>query len=371
MLNRITRSVTALVILSSLLALSSLIAGRALAQATPSFSAATLVKLGDNVKYGSYIVSKIGEGIYQINDPGDKATKSGGRGVDMYLICGKTKALMVDLGNNYIDGYAPDLIKPRPNAAAELRAVVFGLAGKLPLEVAMGHAHPDHDGMTMAFVNIPRKVILWMPEGEDLNAPKVQHGIDPSVYTTFPAGKVFDLGGGRIVKTFTVRGHTNASTVYLLEKDMVLFTSDAFGSGFGQNYRTLDALKNFAEDSQKLVDYFLNHYAAYERYSLRVYPGHSLQMPYGGMSGQGRTKIDIGYLDWRFIQNEAMAANGVFAGKWLVPGSGLEMMKDIPGSWGAGNGTVIMIDGIGSVIVPIDVAYKAAGLDPPKSEKAP
>jgi glyoxylase-like metal-dependent hydrolase (beta-lactamase superfamily II) len=284
----------------------------------------------------------------------------------MYLILGKSKALMVDLGNNYIDGYAPDLIKPRKNAAEELRAVVFGLTGKLPLEVAIGHAHPDHDGMTKAFLNINRKVIIWMPAGEDFNAPKQQHGIDPSVYKPFPVGKTFDLGGGRIVKTFSVRGHTNASTVYLLEKDMLLFTSDAFGSGFGQNYRTFEAFKNFAEDSQKLVDYFKNNYSTYERYSLHVYPGHSLQMAYGGILAPVREKIDIGYLDWRFIQNEAMAANGVFAGKWQTPGSGLEMMKDIPGSWGASNGTVIMIDGIGSVIIPIDVAYKAAGLPVPK-----
>ena len=49
------------------------------AEVTP-FSASPLVKLGDEVKYGSYIIRKIGDGIYQINDPGDKTAKGGGVG---------------------------------------------------------------------------------------------------------------------------------------------------------------------------------------------------------------------------------------------------------------------------------------------------
>ena len=65
-------------------------------------------------------------------------------GVDMYLIRGETKALMVDLGNNYIDGYPPDRRAPRANAAEEFRAVVYGLVGKLPLEAAINDTHPDH-----------------------------------------------------------------------------------------------------------------------------------------------------------------------------------------------------------------------------------
>jgi len=36
---------------------------------------------------------------------------------------------MIDLGNNYTEGYAKDVIAPRKNAAEELREVVSGLAG--------------------------------------------------------------------------------------------------------------------------------------------------------------------------------------------------------------------------------------------------
>ncbi len=170
---------------------------------------------------GSYVVYKIGEGLYKINDPGVTTGKGGAWGVDMYLVCGDTRALLIDLGNNYIDGYAKDVIAPRPNAAEELREVVRRLAGERPLEAALTHAHPDHDGMTGALLD--GKVTLWMSDGEDKTALQTQHNLDPAVYTLFAAGtKTFDLGGGRTVETIPVRAHSNGGTVYLLKKDGLL-----------------------------------------------------------------------------------------------------------------------------------------------------
>jgi glyoxylase-like metal-dependent hydrolase (beta-lactamase superfamily II) len=346
---------------------SMLLAICAFAESAPSFNASPLVKLGDNVKYGSYLIFKIGEGIYQLNDPGVKTGKGGAWGVDMYLICGKNKALMIDLGNNYIDGYAQDVIAPRKNAAEELRAVVYGLAGKRKLEIAVTHAHPDHDGMTSAFAD--KKVPIWMPEGEDINAPKTQHKVDPSVYTRFATGKQsFDLGGGRIVNTFLVRGHSNGGTVYILKKDMLLFTGDTIGSGFGQAFANIERLKYVAEDAQKLVDYITANFSPYERYALRVYTGHAWQNAYGGFMSPNHDRVDVGYLDWRFVQNVSSCANGILKGKWLVEGSGLRYVGNMEytDSWPSAKGRAIMLYGIGTIIIPIEAAYEAAGLKMPK-----
>ena len=228
----------------------------AIAQQATRFSPVALAKNGDSVGYGLYRIIRLGDGIYQIKDPGDPKAKAGGLiGVDMYLVRGASKALLIDLGNNYIDGYPGDVIPPRPHAAEELRAVVDGLRGRLPFEVAITHAHPDHDGMTRAFID--RKVKIRMPKGEDLEAPRKQHGnIDPSVYTVFDhATKTFDLGGGRVVKPLLVRGHSNGCTAYLLAKDLILFTGDSIGIGAGRSLRSAESLKLFAEDTQKLVEY--------------------------------------------------------------------------------------------------------------------
>ena len=70
---------------------------------------------------------------------------------------------MIDLDINYINSNNPNIVQ-RKNAAEELRAVVYGLAGKMPLEIAVTHMHGDHGGMTGAFLN--RNVDFWAGEGE-------------------------------------------------------------------------------------------------------------------------------------------------------------------------------------------------------------
>jgi glyoxylase-like metal-dependent hydrolase (beta-lactamase superfamily II) len=340
----------------------------AFAQSVAPFKAVSLVKPGDEVKYGSYLIRKIGDKAYQINDPGDKATKGGGWGVDMYLVCGTKKALMIDLGNNYIVGYEKDILAPRKNAAEELLAVVDGLAGKLPLEIAVTHMHPDHDGMTGAFLK--REVTFWTGEGEDLNALKTQYNLDPSIYQVFTHGKKsFDLGGGHIVETFLVRGHSNGGTVYILKKDLLVFSGDALGSGFGQAFGTVEKLKQVAEDSQKLVDYIKTSFTSYERYGLRVYTGHWWQNAYGGFLHPSKSQIDIGFLDWRFIQDVATCANGILKGQWLVDGSGVLYIGNMTytDAWGSAAGRAIMVSGIGTIIIPLKLAYEAAGLKMPEA----
>ena len=360
--NVLRRAIMALILSACLLATF------ATAQAVPAFDPSTLLQPGDSVRYGSYKIVRIGDGIYQINDPGVTTGRGGAWGVDMYLVCGADKALLVDLGNNYIDGYAPDLIAPRKNAAEELRAVVHALAGARTLEVAITHAHPDHDGMTGAFSG-DKAVTLWMPMGEDIGAPKTQHNIDPAVYTRFTPGKqTFDLGGGRIVSSFQVRGHSSGGAVYLLKKDMMLFTGDALGSGFGQAFASVERLRMAAEDAQGLVQSISASTTPYQRYALRVYTGHSWQNVYGGFWSPNHAHVDVGYLDWRFVQNVASCANGILKGQWRVEGSGLQYVgkMEATDAWPTAKGRAIMVYGIGAVIVPLETAYQAAGLKMPQ-----
>ena len=340
----------------------------AFAQSVAPFDASPLVKLGDSVKYGSYIIYKIGEGIYKINDPGKPPAIMGGAGVDMYMICGEKKALMIDLGNNYTVGYEKDLIAPRKNAAEELRNVAYGLAGRLQLEIAFTHTGPDHQGMTKAFID--RNVPMWLAEGEDANRPKQyfkSDPIDPSVYSRFKHGeKSFDLGGGRIVETFMVRGHTDAGTVFILKKEGILVTGDAVGFGNGLGLTTVDKINGFRVDIQKLVDYIFANFSPYERYALRVYTGHSHLDTRGASPNQDA--VDSGYMDWRYIQNMASCANAVAKGMWLVEGSPLRYVRRQPNSnpSPAVDEGAIMVYGIGSLKIPIGLAYEVAGLKMPQ-----
>jgi glyoxylase-like metal-dependent hydrolase (beta-lactamase superfamily II) len=222
--------------------------------------------------------------------------------------------------------------------------------------------------MTGAFTN--RKVSFWAGEGEDLNALKTQYNLDPSIYQVFTHGKkTFDLGEGRIVETFLVRGHSNGGTVYIIKKDGLVFSGDALGSGFGQAFANVEKLKMVAEDSQKLVDYIKANFSPYERYGLRVYTGHWWQNAYGGFLHPNKSQVDVGFLDWRFIQDVATCANGILQGKWLVDGSGVKYMGNMvyTAAWGSAAGRAIMVSGIGTVIIPLAQAYEAAGLKMPEN----
>jgi glyoxylase-like metal-dependent hydrolase (beta-lactamase superfamily II) len=348
-----------------------------IAHAAQAFNAAALAHDGDNVAYGSYVVYRVGNGIYKINDPGVKTGKGGAWGVDSYLVVGKARAFMVDLGNNYIDGYPQDLIAPRKDAAEQFRAIAFGLAGKRPLEIGVTHMHPDHDGMTGAFVekhrNAGHRVTLLMPEHEDPNALMAQYQISSDVYSRFEPGHVFDLGGGRKLTALQVRGHTAGSTVYLLTPEMYLFTGDSIGSGFGQAFPKVETLKVFAQDSQQLVDYINGHFTPWQRYALKVFTGHSWQNVYAGWWSPNHAKIDVGYLDWRFVQDVASAANGIVQGKWLVPGSGLQYVGNMEytDAWPTAAGRAIMVYGSGTVITTLEAAYEAAGIPMPAAQEEP
>jgi glyoxylase-like metal-dependent hydrolase (beta-lactamase superfamily II) len=217
--------------------------------------------------------------------------------------------------------------------------------------------------MTRAFLD--GKTVIWMPKGEDLEAPRKQHNIDPAVYTTFDhQTKTFDLGGGRVLKPLLVRGHSNGCTVYLLRGETMLFTGDALGIGAGRSLRSAAALEVWAEDTQKLVDYLKANLAPYERYALKVYTGHSVENPIPGFLSPNHGRVDIAYLDWRFVQDQASCANAILKGMWLVPDSGLRYMEVVNSQ--SLRKVSLFTYGIGAVEMPVQEAYAAAGLKMPE-----
>ncbi len=334
---------------------------------TNGFDPSKLKLPGDSMHYGSYNIYKIGEDIYKINDPGDPQAILGGLiGTDIYLICGESKALMIDLGNNYIDGFEKDLIKPRENAKEEFLDVVNKLIGKRPLEVAVTHMHPDHSGMTKAFLE--KEVPLWIGEGEDMERLKNMYGIDPSIYKIFKQGeKTFDLGGGRIVETFLLRGHSNGGTVFLLKPDMMLFTGDAISPGprRKRELRSAEALNNFTADINSLVNKIRDNLAPFDRYRLQVYTGHSGEMMFHATKTDLPDSLpeDAGYGEWRFVQDMANVANAIKDGSWLDATRGFNHFE-VPA--GINNQKQIQIVFYnGALILPEDVAYGASGMKVP------
>ena len=345
----------------------------ALAQEVEPFDASGLTRVGDTIRYGAYNILQIGDGIYKFDNHGIRPPvgSPGALGVDFYLIAGSTKALLVDSGNNYMDGNRQ--VPKRQGAAEELRAAVKALTGGVPLELAVTHMHADHNGMSRAFLD--SNVTFWAGEGEDLAMLQTEFNLPPTTYTLFkPGEKTFELGGGRIVETFLVNGHTDGCTVYILHKEGMVFTGDCYGNGEGLGARSGDRIRIFAQSSRKFADYLLANFSPYERYALKVYSGHSWENGYQGFYRDGKVPVDVGYLDWRFLQNMASCADGIVKGRWLVEGSGLRFVEysTDPNS-GNYNASArpderrgAMIYGIGSMMGPLEAFYDAAGLAMPQ-----
>lgn len=148
-----------------------------------------------------------------------------------YLICGETKALLVDTGLGY----------------PSLRETVASLT-TLPVAVVNTHAHVDHIGGNYMFDEIwfhekdkevfnkhidPKHTFAMLTEGmPSIIKPliklitKKMLVVDPSGnYKYFDDNSVFDLGG-RIIEIIPTPGHTPGSVCFLDRESRMLFSGD-------------------------------------------------------------------------------------------------------------------------------------------------
>lgn len=166
------------------------------------------------VENGPYTIYTVGKGIYHIEDATSErpaGVKSGPDGKtismnnssDMYLVVGKDKALLIDLSN---------FLKYDNTAAESLRNIVYERAEGRDILITITHNHGDHTGMLPAFRD-EKKVKFWLPAAEVKGME-----LFPSDRTiVFPENSNLDLGGGFVINTLELPGHTGHGTIFLLK----------------------------------------------------------------------------------------------------------------------------------------------------------
>jgi len=165
-------------------------------------------------------------------------------GVNMYLVVGKEKALLIDTGN-------PGNISPE-----EIKTLT-----SLPLLVVNTHAHPDHSGSNNAFEKV------YIHEA-DLESCKRYSG-DNVELIPIKEGFVFDLGGKKL-EVIEVRGHTPGSICLLDAQDKLLFSGDT------ANTETWAFISNIPlETYKKSMERLLKWKDKYDR----LLPGHGETLP--------------------------------------------------------------------------------------------
>ncbi|MEJ2247102.1 MAG: MBL fold metallo-hydrolase [Acidobacteriota bacterium] len=226
------------------------------------------------IQQGPYTIHALTDGVYRIEDANDSnpagmIMDEDGEIVhmnncsDMYLMTGENKALLIDLSND---------VKWDDTATESLSAIVYERIGNREFFIALTHNHGDHLGMLPVFAEDP-KVNFWIPEAEFKDT-----GLFPKERTLFFKDNAsMDLGGGFIIDTIEVAGHTDHSTAYFLNNKNLAFTGDAIGSGSGVwlfNYKSFFAYRDSIEN---LIAYLENPQGKIDLEKLEIHGGHAWQ----------------------------------------------------------------------------------------------
>ena len=166
---------------------------------------------GQPVNKGPYTVKILADNIYNIEDANDSnpagmvAVDDGqiirmNNCSDMYLVRGAEKALLIDLSND---------VKWDTTARESLNSIIHDLIGSRELLITVTHKHGDHLGMLPAFKDDPGAK-FWIPEAEFKGMDIFP--IERTIY--FNQNASIDLGGGLVINTMELPGHTDHSTVF-------------------------------------------------------------------------------------------------------------------------------------------------------------
>jgi glyoxylase-like metal-dependent hydrolase (beta-lactamase superfamily II) len=226
------------------------------------------------VQTGPYTVHTLADGVFRIEDANDSnpagihlnedGSMAGMNNCsDVYLVVGREKALLIDLSN---------AVDWDSTATESLRAIVYDRVGEKQLFITVTHRHGDHLGMLPAFAEDPR-ASFWIPKAEFSGTE-----ILPEARTSrFAERAALDLGGGFVIKTMEVPGHTPHSTVFFLQDENLVFTGDAIGSGSGVWLFDYESFLTYSSSIDELIAYIESPSNHVDPGKLVINGGHSWQ----------------------------------------------------------------------------------------------
>jgi hydroxyacylglutathione hydrolase len=236
--------------------------------------AACISSFSQSMEKGPYTVYAIAGNVYRIEDanetnPAGVVTGDDGQLIsmnncsDMYLVVGEEKGLLIDLSNQ---------IKWDTTAIESLRSLVYDHLGDKALYITITHQHGDHLGMLPAFSGDPGAT-FWVPGNEFGKS-----NLFPDKRTEFfKENGSLDLGGGLVVKTLEVPGHTDHSTIFFMSGSNLAFTGDAIGSGSGVWLFNEESFYTYIASVEQLISYIEDTDNHIDKDKLRIFGGHFWQ----------------------------------------------------------------------------------------------
>jgi glyoxylase-like metal-dependent hydrolase (beta-lactamase superfamily II) len=185
------------------------------------------------------------QGVWQITDYSNEVDPT----VDMYLIEGSDRALLVDAGDS----------------KGDLKGFIRELTEK-PIDLCITHGHGDHAAAFSQFENV------YLAH-KDIHILQTLFGfdIDKSMLHDLRGGEMFYLGGC-MIEVIALPGHTQGSVVLLDSERQLLFTSDGLGTGvLWMQLPHCTSIDAYAKELNKLEKRVEN------MKDLKIFSGHDCQ----------------------------------------------------------------------------------------------
>lgn len=240
----------------------------------------------------------------------------GNNTASMYVITSGNNALLIDMGNgaastasHFGEDSKDEAVIARLNQ--EFKDLVEALAAGRHLEIAISHQHGDHVGYSSAM----KEYKVYYPEG-DVN-DKMKDRFKDYNFTTFTPGDAFKIQVGDLtIDTLLCAGHTNASTIYIINTPIVtynedktqasakymVFSSDAVGSGSSVWLFSAAGMRQFDEGIDEVVEK-LESYSSYNAGSgLGTKNDATIQL-LGGHGWQYENRFGTMTMDISYVRN--------------------------------------------------------------------
>lgn len=232
----------------------------------------------------------------------------------MYIITSAKDALLIDMGNgpvatakNFGENHEDEKVLEALNT--EYRDLISSLIEDRNFEIAISHLHGDHVGYSTAFAGQNLTVHFPKPDvNEKITGRFKEYNFQP-----FIPGEMQLIVGDIVVDTILCPGHTNGSTLFMINTPVITynhdatnaaatylcFSADAIGSGSSVWTFTLEALEQLNDNINGVIEK-LETYTDYDTgLGLGVEQGAKLLF-LGGHGWQytnrfGRMNMDIEY----------------------------------------------------------------------------
>lgn len=300
-------------------------------------------EFNENADFTAYSINDYTEEVPMADSYDANGATSDNNTATMYLVMDEDTAVLIDLGNGAAstaahfgeDGEDQEVLDA---LNAEYKELIYSLTGDRELSIAITHNHGDHLGYLSALAG--ENIKLYFPETDYTESVVETYGDLSETYdleTYAPGELTISLGDGLELSTLSCAGHTDGSTIYVLETPLVtyeydeageatgssaqylIFSGDALGSGSSAWIFSVDGINTLAESIGPVYD-TLATYTSYNDYLSEEPKNDAAILIEGGHEWQITNRFGDMTMGLEYVENLKTLTEKVKAGDWVEEG---------------------------------------------------